>query len=570
MNGGSSITTKRVPNVDLLDQSMVTEAAKEGFKKIPIMKDTDIETILDPVFDADNHVNLNTDVSANDRPTAYALGMLSKESCLTGGLEDDHNFTEAQELFSKLSLWAMEMDSSGDKPGAFGKLCAILKEMKFPLIKPQHLEDESDFTNTQASSHRLKSIYNLMLFMCKTSPAFVKYVDKYSQKRGEQTEEQEQTEDQREKESKECERIEGLRIDEEDIKSLYEIEAVMFVCETLARFCPSENRLSAGFNLVLKRRIETDLNPAKAKLKVIDEQYLAYESTVHDPRTAKMMKRKSACYEECTPLGKKCWDRAYEIYKDMYIGEDTPRDIVATMLDLRTKDCGLLNVAEMKEGIALLEDVFIKYYMNKQKYVQKKASTNSETNGDQQGQEGSNWDSLLEDSGYVENEPDEGKTRQNARAAFKSAISKWLKLKLNWRQEFPNLPNHTPPPIRNDNEETPFAAQDSSVKVSKVQLDDLADADIASLYKRLLSSPNNPYGELPEIALTYIGSYNVESFNQRCELAVKLIMKKGASVLNKEELNKVICLRVNGDYMEFMKNTYPEIVQSIRSKMYVS
>jgi len=256
--------------------------------------------------------------------------------------------------------------------------------------------------------------------------------------------------------------------------------------------------------------------------------------------------------------------------KFIKIGEDTPRDIVATMLDLRTKDCGLLNVAEMKEGIALLEDVFIKYYMNKQKYVQKKASTNSETNGDQQGQEGSNWDSLLEDSGYVENEPDEGKTRQNARAAFKSAISKWLKLKLNWRQEFPNLPNHTPPPIRNDNEETPFAAQDSSVKVSKVQLDDLADADIASLYKRLLSSPNNPYGELPEIALTYIGSYNVESFNQRCELAVKLIMKKGASVLNKEELNKVICLRVNGDYMEFMKNTYPEIVQSIRSKMYVS
>jgi len=70
------------------------------------------------------------------------------------------------------------------------------------------------------------------------------------------------------------------------------------------------------------------------------------------------------------------------------------------------------------------------------------------------------------------------------------------------------------------------------------------------------------YGLLPKIALASKGSIaanSAVSFCERINSAANVVMTKGNTLLNTEEVNMLTVLRVNRDFMKHMRLNHPEI-----------
>jgi len=91
--------------------------------------------------------------------------------------------------------------------------------------------------------------------------------------------------------------------------------------------------------------------------------------------------------------------------------------------------------------------------------------------------------------------------------------------------------------------------------------------DTGLLYLRLLqNSEELGLGYIPQLALTVLGNNMAQSFCERMISAANLIMHLGATCIGEQYLGRLCVLRMNREYMEFMKLYYPNLATHIMAE----
>ena len=117
---------------------------------------------------------------------------------------------------------------------------------------------------------------------------------------------------------------------------------------------------------------------------------------------------------------------------------------------------------------------------------------------------------------------------------------------INWYDTFPNFDKATTPPFD--------------------LIDDMLPLDVGPFYMSLLENSHSGkhpnFGFIPLMAISSqynIGALNAESFCERIISAGNLVMTDGNTLLNDNELEMLILLRINRDFMTFMREKYAHI-----------
>ena len=63
-----------------------------------------------------------------------------------------------------------------------------------------------------------------------------------------------------------------------------------------------------------------------------------------------------------------------------------------------------------------------------------------------------------------------------------------------------------------------------------------------------------------------MGATMASSFCERINSCANLVCTKGNSVLSDDEIDKVVTLRMNREFMEYMRTNYPEVIKSMFPK----
>ena len=73
-------------------------------------------------------------------------------------------------------------------------------------------------------------------------------------------------------------------------------------------------------------------------------------------------------------------------------------------------------------------------------------------------------------------------------------------------------------------------------------------------------------GYIVPMAFAYTGDNMSSSFCERMNSAAKNVMTEGRTLLHAEELEMVVVLRINRDFMEYMKLEHPQLVTEFEAK----
>jgi hypothetical protein len=125
---------------------------------------------------------------------------------------------------------------------------------------------------------------------------------------------------------------------------------------------------------------------------------------------------------------------------------------------------------------------------------------------------------------------------------FDRCFANWVKFgkAIDWRKRFPEELKDAP-----------------SSKLCPIK--QLMRLDVGSIYKAL-ESETEKYGFLPTLARSSqanIGSLPAESFCERCISAGGLIVTPARTLLSDEEVDMLVVLRMNREFMERMRKTRP-------------
>ena len=90
---------------------------------------------------------------------------------------------------------------------------------------------------------------------------------------------------------------------------------------------------------------------------------------------------------------------------------------------------------------------------------------------------------------------------------------------------------------------------------------ELIELDVGPLYFRIEQEDEGSrrFGYIPEMARCRIGSLNSEGFCERMLRAAGHVLTEGNSLLKSSELEKLTLLRMNKDFMQFMRANYSHV-----------
>ena len=140
-------------------------------------------------------------------------------------------------------------------------------------------------------------------------------------------------------------------------------------------------------------------------------------------------------------------------------------------------------------------------------------------------------------------------------AEFEKAFKNWKRLgmAIDWKKE--------------------FASELSPEQLDKPELcpfEDLMHVPIARIYKRLEDAAGKEdaafYGHLLSMARTYIGGNMSESFCERVLSVANDVMTTGNTLLKADHLKKIVLLRVNRRFMEYMREHRKDVVLMVAQK----
>ena len=132
----------------------------------------------------------------------------------------------------------------------------------------------------------------------------------------------------------------------------------------------------------------------------------------------------------------------------------------------------------------------------------------------------------------------------------------WRKFKVEWSVEFPKeLEGKDPDAL-------------DTVR-------DLMPLDIGILYRKIEASDKErrSFGYIPRMAcrsIGQLGALNAESFCERVLSNANLVMTDGNTLLSDEELEMLVILRMNRDFMIYMREHYNHLTKDTFGRTVVS
>jgi hypothetical protein len=98
---------------------------------------------------------------------------------------------------------------------------------------------------------------------------------------------------------------------------------------------------------------------------------------------------------------------------------------------------------------------------------------------------------------------------------------------------------------------------------------DLMGLDMGQLYSKIITKDpdRSSFGFLPLMAGCSdgkIGALNSESFTERVISAANLVMTEGSTLLCDEDLDMLVVLRMNRNFMAFMRENYFEEIKGLQ------
>ena len=290
--------------------------------------------------------------------------------------------------------------------------------------------------------------------------------------------------------------------------------------------------------------------------------------------------------------GKECHTRARIEFQRRFLGSTSDtllpecgpvvineRQLVATLLDLRIARGGHLMQVQRTQAQAALRTRYIAFF--KQFKRQEREKSDSPPEKEEQEEEGDSDDKATvaakkakrdelaagdlesgmfygfagsaegfdfslgsSDSDSEPEKSEEDFAREDAVAAekeFKRVFPNWFGLVVDWKGEFP----------------------EANLKDVDL-LHDLIDIDLGRFYHKLITKVDpdrSRFGFLPLMAGCcdgQIGALNAESFAERVISGSNLVMTNGNTLLGDKMLEMLVVLRMNREFMEFMRREYAE------------
>ena len=342
-------------------------------------------------------------------------------------------------------------------------------------------------------------------------------------------------------------------------QAVTEVEAVLAISNKLTVFVQNETAFTAAIGQPFKENMLTKLR--SDTLSVVDLDKVSAE-----PKLI----RHDVALEDMTEIGKTCKFRATLEAERRYCGnagevlnnkavERTDRDKLAVMLDPRTlislRKCG---VDKVERGLLLsvLKEEYVKYGSQAQLYQQeqeRKAASITDTKAKATESEkktlgvaqidtlgldsDSDEECSLDGSASVESRNDIklGEEFDTVYRQYKTACKA-----LKWNELFPKLP------WAKNKVKFPFG---------------LWDVDMGYVMKKLIKQDPDKkrFGHLPMMAVASrgsIGGFLASSFCERINSCANLVLTDGNSLLSPDEINMLVTLRMNRDYMQFMREKH--------------
>ena len=270
----------------------------------------------------------------------------------------------------------------------------------------------------------------------------------------------------------------------------------------------------------------------------------------------------------------------------------TSRQLMATLLDVRTKDCLHITDEQRKKAVELLAEEYVKFSAQSHDYHQR-ALEMKQAQEKKQAQESKATASAIVTSStppmkkiksrslnesqlisstagfrcdgttaFTDSEDSSDQEiaamapapvlslheRQIVyRESFKKHFKKWRTLTLDWKQLFPQ-------------ESLSWSNAAAPDKVADLML-----LPVGKVYKNIIAAGNaeDPtYGFLPLMAgcsKAQIGALNAESYAERVLSAANLIVTDGNTLLHDDLIEKLVLLRINRDFIKYMRATYKNV-----------
>ena len=361
-------------------------------------------------------------------------------------------------------------------------------------------------------------------------------------------------------------------------KQMVEIEGVLNITQVLTKMSQFERLYTGAYSTFIKRYVYKRLRAPTIPL-------VDLKAVKAPPK----LPRVKTDIQSMTMVGATCRNRAILEFKRWFLGNKTEeafivpgdvetnnRQMIAMLLDLRT----LNHVGDtelFKKGVTLLYEEYILFsvqYFKFEREAEKAACAIMPPSGDvtteqretaiDQPNPTTNSASLQllqlldrsDESVHSEGKSSEEETEEDkqaadaeeARSTIRKKLKNWCRYVVDWKGLYPDaeLPE-------TNNEVLP--------------LDDLLHLDVGVLYRKIEEEDKDRklYGFLPLMASCckgQIGALNAESYAERVNSVGKLIMTNDSTLLGDELLNKLVTLRMNRTFMEFMRENYSESVKA--------
>jgi hypothetical protein len=341
-------------------------------------------------------------------------------------------------------------------------------------------------------------------------------------------------------------------------QALTEVEAVLAISNELTVFVQNETAFTAAIGQPFKENMLTKLR--SDTLSVVDlDQVTAKPDLI----------RRDVSLEDMTEVGRTCKLRATLEAERRYCGntsevlnnkavERTDRDKLAVMLDPRTLisllECGVTKL-ERGKLLLLLKEEYVKYGNQAQLYQQERKAAARSTDTEVKAIKSEKKTSFAAHVGTLgldseSNEEysldgsasDESQNDIKLGEEFDAVYKRYKKAckALQWQQLFPKLP---------------WAKNEVKFPFS------LWDVDMGCVMKELIKQDPDKkrFGHLPMMAVASrgsIGGFLASSFCERINSCANLVLTDGNSLLSPDEINMLVTLRMNRNYMQFMRENH--------------
>ena len=349
----------------------------------------------------------------------------------------------------------------------------------------------------------------------------------------------------------------------DDWAKIRDFEGVLNTTRTTSTLAQIEKYFMGAYTCLIKTM-------ALSKLRAPTISLIELDSVTKEPKVP----RKEIPVADLTDMGKTARERATLEGERRWCGNVTETltgapvimgraELLCMLLDKRTLGCHHVTSEQRKEAMKVFEEEYLKFSKVAAKYGKEQAAKKLSADVEQNEREvktekssdtlsglasgslfcGTAWsddsDSEVEEDGEVQEVAAEAAALEEARRVLKN----WKKYSVDWLSLFPHL-------------------KASHKDAESLDLtEDLMRLDIGILYKQLeaMDTTRVQFGWIPTMAsssLGQLGALSTESYCERILSCANNVITKGNTLLADIELEMIVTLRMNREFMRFMRKYY--------------